>query len=194
MLVLKESVSASVEVKKSKFISYLCRISNHDELKSMRDKLALENRLAKHIVYAAVLDRERNLFASSDDREPKNTAGKPCLEILKGTDADEIAVFIVRYFGGILLGKGGLVHAYSLSCKNALEKACFVEEVKREELVLKSTYQQYSKLSLLFKEYDIDIIKVVNEEFITFNVSVPVEFVGKLSEKLKTLSINITKI
>lgn len=111
MYIIQREFSANLEVKKSNFIAHLVPLS---EFERTRERLKSEHPKARHIVYAY---RRLNEFLQivenqSDDGEPKSTSGAPCLNALRGADLINTAVLVVRYFGGIKLGTGGLVRAY----------------------------------------------------------------------------------
>ncbi|RMA77434.1 putative YigZ family protein [Metamycoplasma subdolum] len=107
------------EIKKSKFISYLLDINNKEEAKNILDSLWAEHKKARHIVYAYICqDNDGNkINGFSDDREPKGVAGLPIYLYLEKKNLINKGIFIVRYFGGIKLGKSGLLRAYLNSAK-----------------------------------------------------------------------------
>lgn len=154
------------EEKKSKFIAYLCPYNEFEKLMStLKDK----HSKARHFVYAY---RYLNEFSqivenSSDDGEPKGTSGRPSLTVLSGAKLINSAVIIVRYFGGIKLGTGGLVRAYGEAVNKAIGEA---ELFLYEDLIfheLKCSYSALSKVEYLCEKYDILIKeKVFNEEVI----------------------------
>lgn len=131
MKILKEERQVELVVKKSRFIAIAKTCNSPAEVKQLVDQTRLQFEGATHVVHAAVMG---NQFSFSDDHEPKNTAGRPALEVLKGSGITNIIVLIVRYFGGTLLGTGGLVKAYGDSTKAVLDG------IKTEELVEKSTF------------------------------------------------------
>lgn len=131
MKVLKEERQVEIVVKKSRFIAIAKTCSSPSNVKRIVDETRSQFEGATHVVHAAVMG---NQFSYSDDHEPKNTAGRPALEVLKGSGITNIIVLIVRYFGGTLLGTGGLVKAYGDSTKAVLDG------IKTEELVEKSTF------------------------------------------------------
>ena len=131
---LLETATAEIEIKKSRFISIAYPVESLEEVK---EKVIYTRSLhpnATHVVHSAVVGKSGTLFSSSDDREPKNTAGRPALEVLKGSDVTNILVCIIRYFGGTLLGTGGLVKAYGDSTKEVLGI------IKTEPLIAKSSF------------------------------------------------------
>lgn len=108
------------EIKKSRFICHLKRVRSADEARSWFRELRKQYSDATHCCTAFKIG---SAMGSSDDGEPSGTAGKPMLSVLAGSEADEIAAAVIRYFGGTLLGTGGLVRAYSSSVSEALKTA-----------------------------------------------------------------------
>lgn len=120
---ITKSFESEITVKKSRFIAYLLPVKNTSELKSEIDRIRKLHPKARHVVHAAVFGEKKDTFSMSDDKEPKYTAGKPMLNILVGSPLTNTAVITVRYFGGTLLGRGGLQKAYSDVCKNVIKEA-----------------------------------------------------------------------
>lgn len=123
-MVLKQDVESRIEVKKSKFICVLHRVKSMDEARTFISSLKKDYPAATHYCSAVKIG---SLTHSSDDGEPAGTAGRPMLDVLMASEADELCAVVIRYFGGTLLGKGGLVRAYSSSVSTALEQAQFLE-------------------------------------------------------------------
>jgi len=107
----------TLEIKKSKFIAYLYEIDSKEEVKSIYDSLKKEHKKARHIPYAYYYE---NSAGKSDDKEPANTAGTPIFKLLELSNFRKHAIFVVRYFGGIKLGAGGLIRSYSEAAKKAM--------------------------------------------------------------------------
>jgi len=103
------------EISKSKFYSYLYEIDKIDDFKTKLEALKKEHKKATHICYAYIIDDNGSKEKAYDDGEPKGTAGMPILNVLKRKSLRNVAVFVVRYFGGVKLGAGGLVRAYTKS-------------------------------------------------------------------------------
>ena len=116
---MKET-TCEIIVKKSRFIGCAAQIKSEDEAKSFIAKITAEHPKARHIAFAYVLP---NTARMSDDGEPKRTAGFPIYNVITQRKLQNVAVVVVRYFGGILLGKGGLIRAYGKSAGLALEGA-----------------------------------------------------------------------
>ena len=110
-------------IEKSRFITYAEHVESEEEARAFIAKIRAKHSLATHVCYAFVADKAGNLQRFSDDGEPQGTAGVPMLEVLKSKKLCETAVAVVRYFGGIKLGAGGLVRAYSSAVAENLENA-----------------------------------------------------------------------
>ncbi len=110
-------------IEKSRFLTYSAHVENEEEARAFLSEIRSAHSLATHVCYAFVADKTGNLQRFSDDGEPQGTAGVPILEVLKAKKLFETAVAVVRYFGGIKLGAGGLVRAYSSSAAENLDGA-----------------------------------------------------------------------
>lgn len=109
-------------IKKSKFYGYAYDVSSEEEIKTHLEKLKKENKKATHICYAySLLSNGVQKEKFCDDNEPNGTAGRPILEVIKKKNMNNVVVFVVRYFGGIKLGAGGLIRAYTKTTSGALE-------------------------------------------------------------------------
>lgn len=161
MKVPLKPASAEIEVKKSRFIAFAHPITDTREIRRLVSETRKEHPQANHVVHAAVIGPDGNQFSMSDDREPKNTAGRPALEVLKGSSITNIAVLIVRYFGGALLGTGGLVKAYQDAVRSVLDVLKTEELVEKSNFTLTLSYDVYDQFVILGKAFDI----VSSEEF-----------------------------
>ncbi len=110
-------------IEKSRFIAYAAHMESEEEARAFLEKVRKTHTLATHVCYAFIADKTGNLQRFSDDGEPQGTAGVPILEVLKNKKLYETAVAVVRYFGGVKLGAGGLVRAYSSSAAECLDIA-----------------------------------------------------------------------
>ena len=185
MKVLKEEKLAELVVKKSRFISIARMCSSPADVKRIVDETRAQYPDATHVVHAAVMG---NQFSFSDDHEPKNTAGRPALEVLKGSGITNIIVLIIRYFGGTLLGTGGLVKAYGDSTKLVLDG------IKTEELVEKSSfsltigYEMYENTKRLLTSVAADSIKEDFGTEIVITGTIPVSNKDALASQISDLS------
>ena len=142
--VLNNAEAEMVE-RKSRFIGYCRPVNNQDEAIAFINEIRTLHRQATHNVYAYVL-REDNIMRYSDDGEPAGTAGVPVLEVIKKEGLTDICVVVTRYFGGILLGAGGLVRAYGKSAKLGIDAAERVEKIYCKLYLIRCDYSTYGKL------------------------------------------------
>ncbi len=110
--------TCTLEIKKSKFIAYYYEVTNVEEVAKILEELKKEHKKARHIPYAYKID---GYIKKSDDKEPSGTSGMPILNIIDKNNLNHVLIAVVRYFGGIKLGAGGLVRAYSNSAKEAIK-------------------------------------------------------------------------
>lgn len=164
MKVPVERAESEIIIKKSRFIAIAEKIDSLEQVKDIVRKVREEHPKANHVVHAAVAGKSGTIYSSSDDKEPKNTAGRPALEVLKGSQVTNIVVCIVRYFGGTLLGTGGLVKAYGDAVKAVLENLKTEELKEKETLVLNFSYEYYTLLKRLFEKHGASIVQ---EDFST---------------------------
>lgn len=167
MQTIYESCEYTTEVKRSKFIAHLIPISEYEGLQS---KLKEQNPKASHVVYALryLNEFEQIVENSSDDGEPKGCAGVPALNVLRGEELINCAVLIVRYFGGIKLGTGGMARSYALAVKDALKEARLSFYEKEVIYMFSTNYNEVDKilyrlkkLNLTNYERDFGVDKVV---------------------------------
>lgn len=157
MKVPVERAESEIIIKKSRFIAIAEKTDSLEQVKDIVRKVREEHPKANHVVHAAVIGKSGTLYSSSDDKEPKNTAGRPALEVLKGSQVTNIVVCIVRYFGGTLLGTGGLVKAYGDAVKAVLENLKTEELREKETLVLNFSYEYYTLLKRLFEKHGVSM-------------------------------------
>ena len=125
-ITVRSEASDEIVIQKSRFIGYAAPCETEDEALAFLRKIRDRHRDARHCCYAYVIGRNAGIMRYSDDGEPGGTAGMPMMDILKSKKAVNCCVVVVRYFGGILLGTGGLVRAYTQGCKTALQAAGLV--------------------------------------------------------------------
>ncbi|MBE6139263.1 MAG: YigZ family protein [Firmicutes bacterium] len=162
MYSIKESLENTIIIKKSKFITKLYKINDTEEINNILDKLKKEYKDSTHICYAYILN---GLEKCSDDGEPSGTAGLPILNILKKNNLTNILAVVIRYFGGIKLGAGGLVRAYSNSVNDTLKLTNIIELEEGYLVELEFSYDQVKLVdymlnnkTIISKEYNDNII------------------------------------
>lgn len=185
MKILKEERKVEIVVKKSRFIAIAKSCTSLSEVKQIVDETRSKFEGATHVVHAAVMG---NQFSYSDDHEPKNTAGRPALEVLKGSGITNIIVLIVRYFGGTLLGTGGLVKAYGDSTKAVLDGIQTEELVEKRFFSMEIGYDCYESTKRILASVDAQITKEDFGTSISIQGTVPLSN----SEKLVLAMANLT--
>ena len=173
MFTIKEKCENLIEIKKSKFISYIYPVSDAQEVENYLADLRKEHKDATHICYAYVI-KSPNLEKCSDDGEPDGTAGKPLLDVIKKNELCDVLLVVVRYFGGIKLGAGGLVRAYSGSgsdilkfCKFGFYKDLYTVRISCDIPYAKKLldYLRMNEIKILTQEYsDMFSVKVAIEK------------------------------
>lgn len=175
--------------KKSKFICHLFKVEDFD---AATEKINLEKKKyfdAKHHCTAIVLGVNGDVCRCSDDGEPSGTAGRPMLEILKHENLTNICCVVTRYFGGTLLGTGGLVRAYSEALKDAINNSTFAQEIDSLILKYKYPYTLEAKISRFFRDNDIVIENVEYSDAVTCEIVIPADSVS-VKDKLIDLTNN----
>ena len=162
MYSIKESLENTIIIKKSKFITKLYKINNIDEINNILVEIKKEFKDSTHICYAYIVN---GLEKCSDDGEPSGTAGLPILNILKKNNLTNILAVVIRYFGGIKLGAGGLVRAYSNSVNDTLKLTNIIELEEGYLVELEFSYDQVKLVdyilnnkTVISKEYNDNII------------------------------------
>jgi len=181
MQTIKDISQHTYEIKKSKFIAYLIPISKFD---GFQDKLRQEHPKARHVVYALryLNEFEQIVENSSDDGEPKGSSAPPALNVLRGEDMINVAVLIVRYFGGIKLGIGGLVRAYGNAVKEVIANSNIVLYEKMLKYSFFTTYSQVQRTEYLLKKFE---IVSVEREFLGNGVEWKIEVTEDKLDRFK---------
>lgn len=147
--------------KKSEFIGYLAPVSTEAAAIAFIEEIRALHRKATHNCYAYIL-RENGIARHSDDGEPSGTAGVPIYEVLRKEGLVDVACVVTRYFGGVLLGAGGLVRAYTKGAKDAADAAEIKVMAEAERLVVGTDYSLFGRLGQIFAEFG---VKIENEDF-----------------------------
>lgn len=133
-------------IEKSTFIGYAKPIKSEEEAVEFINEIKKKHKDATHNVWAYTVGKTMNIQRYSDDGEPQGTAGIPTLEVIKKEDLRDVVVVVTRYFGGVKLGAGGLVRAYTKGAKVGLEAAKIIEKVMYKEVKIKVDYNQLGKV------------------------------------------------
>lgn len=188
MRILKARAEAEIEVRKSRFIAIALPITDLGEIKALVAEARLQHPGANHVVHAAVVGPDGQQLSYSDDKEPKNTAGRPAVEVLKGSGITDILVLIIRYFGGTLLGTGGLVKAYGESVKEVLKRAATEELIEKKAFALTIPYNLYELTKIALNDTEATIDEESFTTDITIVGSLPHSNATALSQAISNLS------
>lgn len=189
---IKENVTAEIVEKKSKFIADIIYVQNIGEAEEQINRIKKKYFDAKHHCFAySIMTNEGIVNRLSDDGEPSGTAGAPILNIINKNELINVLVVVTRYFGGILLGTGGLVRAYSESTIKAINSAEFVIEERGYEVELEINYNDFEKLSYYCKKNNINTINTEYGEKIICNLEINNEEKEKLLNNINELSFKI---
>lgn len=154
--------SSELEIKKSKFIANVIKITDEEDAKEKLNQIRKKYSDARHNCYAYIIydnETKTKIEKSSDDREPSGTAGIPMLTLLQKNNLVNVLIVVTRYFGGILLGTGGLVRAYTDSSKQALEAAKIIELQYGEILEYCIEYDEFKYFKYICEKNNIEIVK-----------------------------------
>ncbi len=178
---------ASFTERKSEFIGHIAHVTSNDEAVGFINDIRALHRKATHNVYAYIL-RDGCTSRYSDDGEPQGTAGVPVLDVLTKAGLTDVCCVVTRYFGGILLGGGGLVRAYSHSAKIAVDAAEKLVMYKCFPLCLTTDYNFYGKISYIFPEFDVKIEDTTFAENVSVKLLVRSELADSFCRKLNDLT------
>lgn len=188
MKTIEQNVICEQTINKSRFICQLIPVASLAEAKSALSAIKKEHPTATHHCYAYIIGANQSQAKFSDDGEPSNTAGSVIYGVLGKHDLSNILAVVIRYYGGIKLGAGGLVRAYSSSVALALEKAVFLPIINYVILTLTFAYSHHHSVMKLLENYE--IIDKVFESDINLSVRVPKDDVELLSALLSDQSKN----
>lgn len=178
MYLVKETFSYTLEIKKSTFIAF---ITPYDNFQPLRQQLKQQHPKSRHIVYAfRYLNEHKQIIEDlSDDGEPKGSSAPPILSVLRGEEIINSAILVVRYFGGIRLGIGGLVRAYGNATKEVIKQANLIEYIAKEVFTFETSYPLVGKY-----EHFLNSMRVsFDREFLASSVQWKVLFSQEEKEK-----------
>ena len=192
---IAEDISAEIVEKKSKFIASIFYVESVEEAENKIKIIKKKHFDARHNCYAySIFSKDGIIQRFSDDGEPQGTAGSPMLNILTSQNLNNIVVIVTRYFGGILLGTGGLVRAYTEATQEALNNASIIEKDLGLKVVFEISYSDLEKLKYYLKQNNIKIIDSEYLETIKLIVEITNEKLEKLEKQKNELNFEIINI
>lgn len=189
----KDSIYEITE-KKSKFIAHLMYVENKEEAEKKIKEFKKLYHDARHNCYAyRVIDDDIIYEKSSDDGEPSGTAGAPMLNILQKSNLCNVLAVVTRYFGGILLGTGGLVRCYSDSTSGAIEMANIIEVEEGTEFVVEIEYAYLDSFKYYCKKNDINVAKMEYSDIIRCKIEVKNLFLQNILNDIETKKVDVAR-
>ena len=188
---INQNISAEIVEKKSKFIANVFYVETVEEAEEKIKEIKKKYFDARHNCYAfSVFTKEGIINRFSDDGEPSGTAGSPMLNILNSKGLTNLVVIVTRYFGGILLGTGGLVRAYTGALQEALGQ---IKEIYKDlglEAKLQTTYQDLEKLKYYLKQNEIEITNLVYNENVDVFIDITKEKYDRMLKAMENYDLN----
>ncbi len=175
------------EEKKSRFLGEAHLVHSEEEIQAHLEHARKQYYDARHHCYAYILGEDRMNKRASDDGEPQGTAGQPILKVIAGAECTNVLVIVTRYFGGTLLGTGGLVRAYTAAAQDALQNAGIVTMSEGEVWMLSMEYPLYDKVKYFLDQEEIEIRETTWTASVDLEIVVPSWKTGVLTERLNAL-------
>ncbi len=177
----------------SKFIAYAFLIETSDDFKKQMQSLRKEHPKAVHHCFAYRIGTDGNNFRSSDDGEPSGTAGKPILGQIDSKGLTDIAVIVVRYWGGTLLGVPGLINAYKTAASLALQVTPVIEKQVEIKYIIEFNYTQINEVMIILKQFNCTVISQQMQLFSLIQTGIPKNRMEEVLYRLKELQNVTTK-
>lgn len=176
--------------KRSKFLAFAIHVTSEEEVKETVEKYRRKYYDARHVCYAYVLGPERTVFRANDDGEPSSTAGKPIMGQINRLELTDVLVIVVRYYGGVNLGTGGLIVAYRTAAADALDK-CEIQTLFCEETIDHDfPYIMMDGVMRVIRNNNARILSQKYDNTCEFKLSIKRSLAGKLKAELQKLSFN----
>lgn len=174
--------------KKSKFIAHIFNVESEQQAAAIIAEVKKKYWDARHNCYAYILGDKGEIQRFSDDGEPSGTAGKPILEVLSGNECSNCLCIVTRYFGGVLLGTGGLIRAYTSASKEALDDCLTGELVEGVHAYLDADYNYVGKIQHLCIQHDITVVSTEYSDNVIFELMMEKQVLQKFEKTLTEMS------
>ena len=194
VITIAAPASAELIEKKSRFIGQAFPVNSEPEAQEQLIKVKSQHRGARHNVYAWVIGANNEFMRSSDDGEPAGTGGRPVLETLKKSGLQNVMIVVTRYFGGILLGSGGLTRAYGKAAQLAIEAAPVVKKIPAQKYAITCSYPYLSKTEIILDQPGIEIADKIYGEQIAIIAAISDQLFAKVQTNLTNLSNGTIRI
>lgn len=174
--------------KRSKFLAFSHHVESEEEIKSLLQYYKKKYYDARHVCYAYMLGAERLVFRANDDGEPSSTAGKPILGQINSAELTDILVVVVRYYGGVNLGTGGLITAYKTAAAYAITSSCIIKKEVEEIVTYRFPYVMMNDVMRVVKDMKPRIISQTYEGTCEIKLAIRRLEAGRLKDRLAKLS------
>ena len=181
--------------KNSKFFGYAFPVTSEEDVKENLERLRKEHFSARHWCYAYQIGTEKIQYRANDDGEPNNSAGMPIYGQIQSFEVTNVLVVVVRYFGGVKLGVGGLISAYKITAQMALENSEIVERTIDKHFIISFGYANMNKVMRIIKEKNLQIVSQKMEMDCEIEISIRKKSVQNLLDTFESLyEIKLTEI
>ena len=181
--------------KNSKFFGYAIPVTSEEEVKENLERLRKEHFSARHWCYAYQIGTEKIQYRANDDGEPNNSAGMPIYGQIQSFEVTNVLIVVVRYFGGVKLGVGGLISAYKTAAQMALENATIIEKTIDKHFIISFGYAHMNKVMRIIKEKNLQIVSQKMEMDCEIEISIRKKNVQNLLDTFESLyEIKLTEI
>ena len=183
MNTIEKNVNNEIIINKSKFITHVFKTNNLDECNKIINDIKSKYKDATHNSFAYQID---NIKRFNDDGEPTGSAGMPILNVIESNELNHVLIIVTRYFGGIKLGAGGLIRAYSSSASECLKLTNIIEEKKEKKLRIEFKYDNINNIDYILKDYNItykEYDENVIYEFIYYDNEYPIKLDNYIEKK-----------
>ncbi len=184
MKVVYQGGEGEIVEKKSRFIATVRPVESEEEATAFINEMKKKYWDARHNCSAFVIGSNQEISRCSDDGEPSQTAGRPMLDVLLREELHNVAVVVTRYFGGTLLGTGGLVRAYQKSTQEGLANSVIIDKLPGRKLTIQTDYNGLGKIQYILAQQDITIMDTEYTDSVDIHVMVPAGAEKKLTEEI----------
>lgn len=187
--ILYKEGEAEISEKKSRFIAHIAPAQTEEEAQDFVEKIKKQYWDARHNCWAYSIGEKQPALRCSDDGEPSGTAGKPMLEVLTGQELHNVVAVVTRYFGGTLLGTGGLIRAYTKSTQEGIKASTIIEKCLGQKMSLTCDNTTSGKIQYLTATDHIPVLDTIYTDNVTFEMIIPVEDVEMMEKKFMEASM-----
>lgn len=188
---IEKSSEGIFKDKGSKFYAFAYPVDNEEQIKEILNSIKKKYYDARHHCFAYMLGADKKKYRANDDGEPSSTAGKPVLGQIRSKNLTNILIIVVRYFGGTLLGVGGLINAYRNAAADSLANATVIKKTVKNTIAVRFNYEDMNAVMRIIKEENLEQIKRDFAENCLFHLSMPKSKTDHVKERLQFIKSTI---